>query len=60
MRAYVATTGALSALLVAAHVVRAIQEPHLARDPWFLASSVLALALAAWAARLLASRRRGP
>lgn len=49
MRTYLATTGALFALLVLAHVWRATIEPNLVRDPWFLIFSVLAAALSVWA-----------
>jgi hypothetical protein len=57
MRTYLATTGALFALLVVAHVWRMALEPNLARDPWFLIFSVLAAGLSIWAFSLL---RRAP
>jgi hypothetical protein len=57
MKAYLATTAVLFALLVIAHVFRAMQEPHLARDPFFLLVSVIALGLTVWAIKLLTSAR---
>ena len=58
MRAYIATTGVLFVLLTVTHVVRAFQETHLARDPWFLLVTVLSAALAVWALRIY--RRAAP
>ena len=58
MRTYVAVTGALFALLVVAHAVRAFQQPGQLEDPWFLAFTLLAIAIAAWAGRLLARSGR--
>ena len=52
MRAYIATTGVLFVLLAVAHVFRVFQEPHLARDPWFLLTTLLSVILAGWAFRL--------
>ena len=52
MKGYFATTGVLFLLLAVAHGLRIFQEPHLARDVWFLLTTVVALALAAWALRL--------
>jgi hypothetical protein len=49
MRAYIATTGLLFLGLVAAHVLRLRPEPHLARDPWFLFTTAVALGMAVWA-----------
>ena len=50
MRAYVITTGAVFGLLTLVHLWRIIEEPHLARDPWFILVTVVsgALCLAAW------------
>jgi hypothetical protein len=54
MRAYIATTGLVFALLVLAHVWRLLAEGiYVARDPWLVGSTVLAAALAIWAWRLL-------
>jgi hypothetical protein len=52
MRAYLATTGVLFVLLTVAHVVRAFQETHLVREPWFWLVTVLPCVLAVWALRL--------
>lgn len=52
MKAYLVTTGVLFLALAVAHVLRIFQERHLARDPWFGLTTVLALVLAAWALRL--------
>jgi hypothetical protein len=53
MRAYVATTGLLFAVIVLAHVWRMTVETHLAREPWYVALTLAVAALAAWAALLL-------
>jgi hypothetical protein len=59
MRAYVITTGMVFGLVVLAHVWRAVEEgAHVAGEPVFLVSTVLAAALCAWAWRLLATMRR--
>lgn len=56
MRAYLITTGVLFALVAVAHVWRLIAESSaLARDPWFVLLSILAVAMSAWAFRLLRS-----
>ena len=60
MRAYVATTGALFALLVAAHAWRLVGEPQLSRDPVFLLFTAAPIALCIWSARLLLRRPRSP
>jgi hypothetical protein len=58
MKRYIATTGALFALLAGAHVLRTAAEwPRLGADPWFIVEGpgigVLAAAVAIWAWRLL-------
>ena len=54
MKAYLLTTAAVFALIVAAHVWRVLAESTaLARDPWFVLVTLLAAALCAWALRLL-------
>ena len=54
MRAYVATTGVLFALLAVLHVWRAFAESAtLAQDPWYLAITVLAAGLSVWAMAVL-------
>lgn len=49
MKTYVLTTGSLFLLLLGAHVARAIREPHLLRDPWFMLTSLISLVLLVWA-----------
>lgn len=58
MKAYLVTTGVLFFALAVVHLLRVLQEQHLARDPWFIATTVIALILAAWAFRLFATTRR--
>lgn len=53
MKAYIATTGVLFLLLSVTHIVRVVQETHLARDPFFLVATVLGFALSLWALSLL-------
>ena len=53
MRAYVSITGVIFALLVIAHVWRATVESHLATDPSFIATTLVATALSLWAGRLV-------
>ena len=54
MRAYLITTGVLFALVAVAHVWRVIAESRaLATDPWFVLLTILAVAMSAWAFRLL-------
>jgi hypothetical protein len=58
MKAYIATTGLLFLALVAAHVLRLVPEPHLARDPWFLLTTFISLGMASWAFMLFRSTLR--
>jgi hypothetical protein len=54
MKAYLLTTGILFGLIALAHIWRVFQEgPGLAKDPWFIALTLLAMALSAWAFRLM-------
>jgi hypothetical protein len=58
VRAYLATTGILFALLAVAHVLRTIGESsRLATDPWFIVEGpgigIAAAVLCIWAWRLL-------
>ena len=54
MRAYLVTTGLIFALIVVAHIARMIGESAvLARDPVYLAITLLAAALSGWAGLLL-------
>jgi len=53
MKAYVMTTGSIFGLVVAAHVLRAVDEgPHLAADPVFMLTTAIAAALGVWAWRV--------
>jgi hypothetical protein len=52
MKAYLATTGVVFVLLTLAHVVRAFQETHLMREPWFWLVTVIPGVFAVWALRL--------
>jgi hypothetical protein len=52
MKAYLATTGTLFVILAALHLWRLTLESHLARDPWFMLTTLIAVALAVWAWRL--------
>ena len=54
MKAYVMTTGSIFGLVVAAHVLRAVDEgPHLAAEPVFMLTTAIAAALGVWAWRVL-------
>jgi hypothetical protein len=54
MRAYLITTGVLFALVAVAHVWRVVAESRaLATDPWYVLLTILAVAMSAWAFRLL-------
>ena len=57
MRTYVVIAGGVFGLLTAAHVWRIMVEPHLARDPWFILTTVVSAALCAAAWRVA---RRAP
>lgn len=57
MKAYLATTGTIFALLAVAHLLRTVAEwPRLAADPGFIVEGpgigVVAVALCVWAWRL--------
>jgi hypothetical protein len=59
MKAYLITTGTVFALLTAAHVWRVFVEgAHLAKEPFFVAITIAAAALALWAWRLLRAPAR--
>jgi ABC-type proline/glycine betaine transport system permease subunit len=54
MRAYVASTGVIFALIVLLHLWRGFVEgPALLLSPWFIAITLLAAGLGVWAWRLL-------
>ena len=57
MRPYVITTGFVFFVIVLLHGARVLFEGfHMLRDPGFIVTTVIAIALVAWAWRLL--RRR--
>jgi hypothetical protein len=59
MKSYLGLTAAVFALLTVIHVWRMVAEStSLARDPFFLLTTVLSAALCVWALRLLAAARR--
>ena len=61
MKAYLAVTGVLFALLTVIHIWRAIAESSsLARDPWYIVITVISALLTFWAVRLLLSGRAAP
>jgi hypothetical protein len=54
MKAYLVTSGGVFALVLLAHLARVVAEgPGVARNPWFVASTVAAVAMCVWAIRLL-------
>ena len=53
---YLGLTSALFGLLTMVHVWRAVVEPK-ARDPWFIAITVVSALLCLWGGRLLLSTR---
>jgi hypothetical protein len=59
MRAYVMTTGAVFGLLAVAHAWRVFEEGlEVVGNPWFLVTSVAAVAMCLWACRLLRASAR--
>jgi hypothetical protein len=50
MRSYVIVAGVIFGLLAVVHLWRMVEEPHLARDPWFLLVTIAAggLGISAW------------
>lgn len=58
MKAYLATTGILFAVLTVVHIWRIVVEgASLAKDPWYLLITATAAALSVWALRLLRAPR---
>lgn len=58
MKTYVITSGVAFTLLTLAHVWRAVVEGWtVARDPWFMLSTLIATSLAIWAWRIFAKFR---
>lgn len=59
MKAYLIASGSVFGLLVLAHLARLVAEGwQAARDPFFVASTVLAAGLGLWAWRLLTKSAR--
>jgi len=58
VKAYLAVTGVLFALIVLAHIARLAEEgTGLLRDPWWVVLTIVAAAMSAWAWRLFARTR---
>ena len=55
MKTYVAATGVLFGILTLVHLWRLVEEPHLAKEPFFLGVTLLSAVLAVWSWR--AARR---
>jgi len=54
LKAYLLTTGTVFALIIAVHIARILAEGwHLVKEPGFIFTTVLSVALAVWAWRLL-------
>jgi hypothetical protein len=54
VKAYVMTTGTVFVLIVAVHIWRAVVEgPALAKDPFYILSTMAAVTLSLWAWRVL-------
>jgi hypothetical protein len=49
MRIYVAVTGLLFLALAGIHVARVFAEPNVAREPFFIVVTLMALGMAGWA-----------
>jgi hypothetical protein len=59
MKAYIITTGVVFTLIALAHAARIVDEgPHLAREPFFIITTVMAVGLSIWAWRVLGQLRR--
>jgi hypothetical protein len=60
MKLYLTLTAVVFALLTIMHVWRVVAESvALAKDPFFLLTTILSAALCVWATRLLIVSRRG-
>ena len=56
MKCYVITTGLIFGLISVAHIARIFAEgPALAKEPWFILMTILAIGLCIWAFRLVKS-----
>ena len=52
MKAYIATSGTIFGVITLAHIFRVYAEGvERAKDPWFLATTAIAVALTVWAWR---------
>jgi hypothetical protein len=61
VRAYLFVTAIVFGLILAAHVARVVVEGlHQLQDPWFILTSLAALALLVWASCLLWRRSSRP
>jgi hypothetical protein len=59
VKAYVVTTGTVFALIVAAHIWRALEEePEVAKSPVYIILTAVAACLALWAWRVLKTMPR--
>lgn len=59
MRAFLVTAAVVFGLVAVLHVWRMVAESHaLARDPWFLLLTALAVGLCIWAVTLLLRSRK--
>jgi hypothetical protein len=52
MKPYVIATGVIFGLITLVHLWRIVEEPHLAREPWFVLLTLVAAALCVIALRL--------
>jgi hypothetical protein len=55
MKTYVIATGSIFGLLTLVHLLRMVEEPHVATDPWYILITAASAALGAWAWRLVRS-----
>ena len=56
MKAYVLTSGIIFALLAVAHLLRVAAEgAHLAMEPFFILTTLAAIAMSVWAWRVMPS-----
>ena len=58
MKAYIVTTGTLFGLIVVAHLLRILAEPHLAADPRYILLTAAAAGMSVWAWRAARSLPR--
>jgi hypothetical protein len=58
MKGYIVATGTLFGLIVVAHVLRMVAEPHLGADPWYILLTAAAAGISIWAWRLVRNMPR--